>query len=76
MKFEVVVIVLLALVAGYFIARFYDKRKQDIIKLLIKRDMLPEPGEGTRWIPNEVCYMSNGECGVVKGNYCEQISVL
>lgn len=52
------------------------KRKEDIIKLLIKKDTLPPSAAGTRWIQNGVCYMKDGAVGRVEGNDCVSIEVL
>lgn len=76
MKWEYVVIIILALLIGLLIAKYYDKRNSNIIKLLIKRDLLPEPGTGTRWIEGASCYMGDGSLGKVNGLYCEQLRVL
>lgn len=76
MKLEYILIIILALVVGYLIGKLYDKRNSNIIKLLVERDLLPRAAEGTRWIQNSDCYMGNGGLGVIKGDYCEKISVL
>jgi nucleoside recognition membrane protein YjiH len=76
MKLEYILIIILALVLGFIIAKLYDKRNSNIIKLLIKRDLLPQAAPGTKWIQNSTCYMGDGTLGVLKGDYCEKISVL
>lgn len=76
MKWEYIVIIILALVIGLLIAKYYDKRNSNIIKMIIKRDLLPEPGTGTKWIENASCYMGDGSLGKVNGLYCEQLRVL
>lgn len=76
MKLEFVIIIILALIVGLLIAKLNDKRNTNIIKLLIKRELLPEAGEGTTWIQGATCWMSDKSCGTVKGEYCEQVRVL
>lgn len=76
MRFEYIIIAVLALVIGILVAKLVDKRNTNIIKLLIKRDQLPPPGEGTEWIQGAQCYMSDGSIGKARGMYCEQIKVL
>lgn len=75
-KLEIIIIIVLALVVGLLIAKLNDKRNTNIIKLLIKRDLLPEAGAGTKWIQNAVCYMGDKSLGKVNGLYCEQVQVL
>lgn len=76
MKLELVIIIILALIVGLLAAKLIDKRNTNIIKLVIKKDLLPEAGAGTQWIQGASCYMSDGTCGKVSGLYCEQIKVL
>lgn len=76
MKFEYVIIAILALIVGYMIAKAIDRRNSNIIKLLIQRDLLPEPAADTKWIQRGICYMRDGSTGKVNGNYCEHISPL
>lgn len=71
-----VVILVLLLVLGYLLGMLYEKRRSDIIKLLIKQDLLPEAAENTRWIQGGTCYMADGNFGKVNGRYCQQIVVL
>lgn len=75
-KVEVIIIVILALAVGLLIAKLIDKRNTNIIKLLIKKDMLPEAGEGTKWIEGGSCYMGDGTLGKVSGRYCLQLKPL
>lgn len=75
-KLEYIVLFILALVVGVLLAKLIDKRNTNIIKLLIKRDLLPEAGTGTRWIEGGSCYMGDGSIGKVNGLYCEQLVVL
>lgn len=74
--FEVIVILVLALAVGYLYCQAKKKKRDDIIKLLVKRELLPAPGNGQPWIQNGSCFMSDSSTGVVKGNYCEQIKAL
>ena len=76
MKIEYILIIILALVAGFLIGKLYDKRNSNIIKLLIQRDLLPRAAESTKWIQNSDCYMGDGSLGIIKGDYCEKIRVL
>ena len=75
-KLEIIIIIVLALVVGLLIAKLEDKRNTNIIKMIVKKDLLPEPGAGTVWIQGASCYMSDGTCGKANGLYCEQIQVL
>ncbi len=76
MNLELVIIIILALIVGLLAAKLVDKRNTNIIKLMIKRDNLPEAGAGTKWIEGATCWMSDGSLGKTKGLYCEQIKVL
>lgn len=76
MKWEYIVIAILAILVGLLIAKLIDKRNTNIIKLLIKKDLLPEAGPGTQWIENGSCYMGDGTLGKVNGRYCEQLKPL
>ena len=76
MKLEYIIIAILAITCGFLISKMIDKRNNNIIKLLIKRDLLPPPGEGTKWLHGAVCYMSDGSLGKTDGQYCTQIGVL
>lgn len=75
-KLEYIILFLLAFIVGVLIAKLIDKRNTNIIKLMIKRDLLPEPGTGTKWIQGGACYMGDGSIGKVNGLYCEQLVVL
>jgi len=76
MKFEYIIILILALGVGFLMGKLIDKRNSNIIKLLIKRDLLPPAAENSKWIQGAQCYMGDGTIGVTKGIYCEQIKVL
>ena len=76
MKIEIIIILILALVVGFLIGKLIDKRNTNIIKLLIRRDLLPPAAEQTKWIQNATCYMGDGTIGITKGQYCEQIKVM
>lgn len=76
MKIEYVLIVILAFAVGFLISKLRDKRNTNIIKLQIKKDLLPPPGAETKWLQGAQCYMSDGSIGKTNGDYCEQIVVL
>lgn len=76
MKWEYVVIIVLIIILGLLVAKLVDKRNTNIIKLLIKKDLLPPAGEGTQWIEGGSCYMGDGTLGKVNGRYCEQLKPL
>lgn len=76
MKFEYVIIIILVIVIGVLVAKIIDKRNTNIIKLVIKKDLLPEAGPDTKWIEGASCYMGDGTLGKVNGLYCEQLKVL
>jgi hypothetical protein len=76
MKVEYIIILILALVAGFLIGKLIDKRNTNIIKLLIRRDLLPPAAENTKWIQGAQCFMGDGSIGATKGLYCEQLRVL
>lgn len=76
MKWHVIVIIILAFVIGFLIYKLNCKRRDNIIKVLIKRDLLPMPAEGTTWIEGSMCAMEDGSSGKVNGLYCQQIKVL
>lgn len=75
-KLEIIIIIVLVLIIGFLVAKLNDKRNTNIIKLLIRRDQLPEAGTGTKWIQDGICYMGDGSLGKVNGQYCEQVKVL
>lgn len=75
-KFYIILIVILFLVIGYLIGKQYEKRRNDIIKLLIKQDLLPQAAEKTKWMQNGTCFMKDGSYGKVNGMYCQQTIVL
>jgi hypothetical protein len=75
-KYYLLLVLLLSAIIGYLIYRINCKRKEDIIKLLIRRDLLPPPTSGTKWVNGGVCYMNDGNIGRVDGLYCMQIRVL
>lgn len=72
----IIAIIILLFAVGYLIGVVYDKRRRDIIKLLIKQDLLPPPAENTNWMKGGTCYMGDGSFGKVNGNYCQQTIVL
>ena len=72
----IVVLVLLSFAVGFMYCKMKKKFKDDIIKLQIKQDLLPEPGIGGPWIQGGSCWMEDGGVGVVKGRYCQQMNVL
>ena len=76
MKLEIIIILILALVLGFAIGKIIDKRNTNIIKLLIRRDILPPAAENSPWLQDAQCYMGDGTIGTTKGIYCEQIKVL
>lgn len=76
MKFEYIVIFILALIIGILVAKNIEKRNSNIIKLLFKRDLLPPPAKDTNWLQGGICYMKDGRIGKVNGNYCEMIGVM
>lgn len=76
MKLSYFIIIALSLICGFLIFKILDKRNNNIIKLLIKRDILPLPGNNTKWIQKGICYMGDGSLGKVDGIYCNQIKVL
>ena len=73
---QIVVLGILFLVIGYLSGKLYNKRRNEIIKLLIKQDQLPPAAPNTTWINGGVCYMGDGSTGKVNGFYCEQIKVI
>ena len=76
MKIYLIIIGLLALIIGFLVAKLRQKRNSNIIKLLIKRDLLPPPAEDTKWLQGAQCWMGDGTIGKTKGIYCEQIKVV
>lgn len=75
-KYVLGLIVILFAIIGYQFFKLHCKRKEDIIKLLIRRDTLPNPFPGKPWIQAGVCYMKDGKVGRVEGNDCVAIEVL
>jgi hypothetical protein len=73
---QIIILAVLFLVIGYLFGKLYDKRRNDIIKLLIEKDLLPTPATNTSWLDGGVCYMSDGGTGKVSGTYCERITVI
>lgn len=69
-------IVFLAAVIGFLVFKINCKRKEDIIKLLIRRDTLPPAAAGTTWMQGGSCFMKDGKMGRVDGNDCLIIEVL
>lgn len=76
MKLSYIIILILSLVIGFLVGKLIDKRNSNIIKLLIRRDLLPPAAENSKWIQNAQCFMGDGSIGITKGIYCEQIKVL
>lgn len=72
----ILIILVLLFIVGYQFKRNRSKRRNDIIKLQIKKDLLPPPGKDTEWVNGGACYMSDGSIGKVNGLYCEQTTVL
>ena len=72
----IIIVVVLCIIVGLLFGRIKDKQKKDIIKLLFKRDLLPEAAESTKWTQGGICFMGDGSIGKVNGRYCEQIIVL
>lgn len=70
-----VILFLIALIAVLSF-KMYHKRRNEIIKLLIKRDALPPPANGTTWVQDGPCFMKNGQTGKVSGNDCIMLNVL
>lgn len=75
-RFEVVLIIVLAFLAGLLWCRVRQKRRDDIVKVAYYRDELPNPKPGTKWLQGGTCVMKDGTYGKVKGNLCEKIVVL
>lgn len=75
-KYVLGLIVLLFAIIGFQFFKLYCKRREDIIKLLIKRDSLPAPATGTTWIQGGSCFMKDGKTGRVDGQDCISIEVL
>lgn len=72
----ITIFVIMSFVIGFLIYKLNCKRKDDIIKVLIKRDLLPPPSADTNWIEGAMCMMGDGSSGKVNGLYCQQIKVL
>lgn len=72
----VIVIVIIAILLGYFYCQNDKRIKDNIIKVQIRKDMLPPPGFGIKWVQDSDCYMSDGSIGIIKGLYCQQTRVL
>lgn len=75
-KYVLGLIVLLFAIIGFQFFRLHCKRRQDIIKLLIRRDALPAPATGTMWIDGGSCFMKDGKTGRVDGLDCIAIEVV
>lgn len=63
-------------IIGFQFFKLYCKKREDIIKLLIKRDSLPTAATGTTWIQGGSCFMKDGKNGRVDGTDCIAIEVL
>lgn len=68
-------IVFLFAIIGYLTYKLHCKRREDIIKLLIRRDTLPT-ASGSPWVQGGVCYMKDGKIGRVDGTDCVSMTVL
>lgn len=75
-KYVLGLIVFLVAVIGFQFFKLNCKRKEDIIKLLIRRDTLPAPASGTAWIDGGKCFTKDGKLGRVDGLDCLSIEVL
>lgn len=75
-KYVLGLIVFLFAIIGFQFFKLYCKRRQDIIKLLIRRDTLPPSASGTNWIQGGQCFMKDGKYGRVDGIDCLAIEVL
>ena len=72
----IIVVLILLFIIGYLLKKNHDKRRQDIVKVSIKKDMLPADGQGNGWVQGGDCFMSDGTTGRVDGKYCTQTIVL
>jgi len=80
-KQSIIILSISSLIIGILFYLLYNKRRDDIIKICIRRDKLPEPaknekGEIIPWLQNGSCFMSDGKVGRVNENYCELIEPL
>lgn len=71
-----IIIIILVFIIAYMVAKCYNKRRNDIVKVEIRKDLLPEDGQGNGWVQNGACMMSDGTSGIVDGKYCKQTNVL
>lgn len=75
-KYVLGLIVFLFAIIGFQFFKLHCKRREDIIKLLIRRDTLPAALSGQPWVQAGVCYMKDGKVGRVDGQDCVSIEVL
>lgn len=75
-KYLLGIILLLSATVGFGIYKLNCKRQDNIIKLLVTRDLLPAPAPDTKWIQQATCFMSDGTVGRVDGKYCMSVRVL
>lgn len=75
-KYLLIVIVILFAIIGFQFFMINCKRRENIIKLLVRKDSLPAAATGTTWIQQGTCYMKDGKLGAVDGNDCMSIEVL
>lgn len=75
-KHYLTALLFLSALIGYLLFKLNCRKKDDIIKLLIRRDLLPAPAPTTEWTQGGVCYMGDGSIGRVDGKYCMQIAVI
>lgn len=75
-KYVLGFIVFLAAIIGYQLFRLNCKKREDIIKLLIRRDTLPADQTGNGWVQGGSCFMKDGKLGRVDGMDCMSMEVL
>ncbi len=75
-KYILGLIVLLTAVIGYQYYLLNCKRREDIIKLLIRKEKLPIAAPNTTWVQGGACFMEDKTTGRVDGGDCVAISVL
>ena len=71
-----IIILILVAVIGYQYFIIEKRKRENIIKLVIKKDVLPAPASGTTWIKGGSCFMKDGKVGTVEGNDCVMIEVI
>lgn len=75
-RFVLFTIVVLSFIIGYLWYMLRRKIRNDVIKIEIRKDLLPPPGGTTRWIQGGPCFMADGSVGEVDGRYCKQLIVI